>query len=67
MSFGHALLSKRTSQQLHVLLGLEAKGIQLATRIHGADLPVCSVAGMEPQRYDISQHRGQALLSSPWT
>lgn len=55
MSFGHALLLKRTSQQLRVLLGLEVKGIQLRTRIQGAsatltDLPVSSIGEMQLHR-----------------
>lgn len=72
MSFGHALLLKRTSQQLCVLLGLEVKGIQLRTRIQGAsatltDLPVSSIGEMQPHRCDIDQGKGQTLLPSPLT
>lgn len=70
MSFGHALLLERTSQQLHILHGLEAKGIYLRARIQSArltDLPVCSIGDMQPHRYDIGQHKGQTLLPSPLT
>lgn len=72
MSSGHVLLLKRTSPQLHVLLGLEVKGTQLRARIQGAsatltDVPVCSIGDMQPHEYDIGHCKGQTLFSSPLT